>query len=452
MTHIYRNNGLDIVIDGNSGAVHVVDSLSAALIKEYENGDSEAAIAAVLRTFPEAIEAELREILAELDELRAEGSLYNPPLDDTLPKMQKQSVKALCLHVAHACNMTCDYCFAGQGKFSGKAALMSFETGKRALDWLVENSRGRRNLEVDFFGGEPLLNFDVVKKLVAYARGIEDAAGKNFRFTLTTNGLLLDDEIGDFLNKECHNVVLSLDGRREVNDKYRKTCEGCGSYDTIVPKFKRFVERRGGGYYIRGTYTTENLDFASDILHMADLGFDELSMEPIVGGSAETAIGKHHLPAIFAEYDRLAAEMAKREKNGSPFTFYHYILDLEGGPCGAKRLAGCGAGSEYFAVTPDGSLFPCHQFVGDAAYNMGDVWEGIGNTTLRERFAASSYTDKEECRECWAKLFCAGGCAANAYHSTGDIGGIYRMGCEIFRRRIENAVMLAASRNLCQTP
>ena len=362
-------------------------------------------------------------------------------------KSNSKIIKALCLHVAHTCNLNCTYCFASQGKYQGDRALMSLEVGKRALDFLIENSGTRHNLEVDFFGGEPLMNWDVVKKLVEYGREREKETGKHFRFTLTTNGVLIDDEVIDFCNKEMHNVVLSLDGRKEIHDKMRKDYLGRGSYDVIVPKFKHFVERRGDkNYYMRGTFTHDNPDFTNDILHMADLGFTELSMEPVVCAPGDPyRLTEDDIQTVFEQYEILAKEMIKREKNGNGFTFYHYMIDLEHGPCIYKRLSGCGSGTEYLAVTPWGELFPCHQFVGDAAYSMGDIWKGVTNTEMRDKFASCNIYSRPDCDDCWAKLYCSGGCAANAYHATGDITGIYEDGCRLFKKRIECAIMLKAA-------
>ena len=353
-------------------------------------------------------------------------------------------VKALCLHVAHTCNLNCSYCFASQGKYQGDRALMSFEVGKQAFDFLIANSGSRRNLEVDFFGGEPLMNWEVVKRLVAYAREQEKLHDKNFRFTLTTNGMLLSDEVDDFLNREMSNVVLSLDGRKEIHDHLRKDYAGRGSYDAIVPKFKRLVEKRGGqNYYMRGTFTHNNVDFTNDIFHMADLGFTELSMEPVVCAPTDPyALTEEDLPELFRQYELLAEEMIRRKKAGNGFVFYHYMLDLKNGPCIYKRITGCGSGTEYMAVTPWGELFPCHQFVGDPKYSLGNIWDGVTNLAVQEEFRHCNAYARPECRDCWAKLYCSGGCAANAYHATGKISGVYEYGCELFKKRIECAVMM----------
>ena len=389
----------------------------------------------------------------DIDELTAAGQLFAPDAyaDHAFDfKNRSNVVKALCLHVAHTCNLNCSYCFAAQGKFHGEAGLMSFETGKRALDFLIENSGTRRNLEVDFFGGEPLMNFEVCKQLVAYARSIEKKYNKNFRFTMTTNGIGITDEVIDWCNKECHNVVLSLDGRKEVNDRFRVDLAGNGSYDRIVPKFQKLVKARGGqGYYMRGTFTHHNVDFTKDLFHMADdLGFTELSMEPVVAPpDSPEALTEEDLPKLFDQYELLANDMLRRQKAGKPITFYHYILDLKHGPCIYKRISGCGSGTEYMAVTPWGDLYPCHQFVGDPKYLMGDIWKGVTNTAVRDEFKHCNAYARKECQNCWAKLYCSGGCAANSYHATGNITGVYEYGCELFKKRMECAIMIKVAEN-----
>ena len=353
-------------------------------------------------------------------------------------------VKALCLHVAHTCNLNCSYCFASQGKYHGDRALMSFEVGKQALDFLMDHSGSRTNLEVDFFGGEPLMNWDVVKQLVEYARSVEKERGKNFRFTLTTNGMLIDDDVIDFANREMSNVVLSLDGRKEIHDRLRVDYAGNGSYERIVPKFQKLVEARGNkNYYMRGTFTHANPDFTKDLFHMADLGFTELSMEPVVCAPEDpAALTAEDLEIVKDQYELLAKDMLRREKEGKPITFYHYMLDLTGGPCIYKRISGCGSGTEYMAVTPWGDLYPCHQFVGEEAYKLGDIWNGVTNTALWEEFRSCNAYARPECNDCWARFYCSGGCAANAFHATGSIRGVYEAGCELFRKRIECAIMM----------
>lgn len=455
MVHLYKLNGYNIVLDVFSGSVHAVDNVAFDAISMYETHTPEEIKKALAEKYKnEGITSEdLDVVLSDIAELKTDGKLFTEDqyADKAFDfKNRHTEIKALCLHVAHTCNLNCTYCFAAQGKYHGERALMSFETGKRALDFLVENSGKRRNLEVDFFGGEPLMNFEVVKQLVAYARSIEDKCGKHFRFTLTTNGVLLDDEVTEFANRECHNVVLSLDGRKEVHDRLRKTINGKGSYDTIVPKFQKFVKARGDkGYYVRGTFTHNNTDFTNDIFHMADLGFTELSMEPVVCAPGEEyALTEEDLPVLFEQYEILAKEMLRREREGRPFTFYHYMLDLTGGPCIYKRISGCGSGTEYLAVTPWGELYPCHQFVGDPKYSMGNIWDGVTNKALQDEFKLCNAYARSDCKDCWAKLYCSGGCAANAYHATGSITGTYHYGCELFKKRIECAIMLKVAEAL----
>lgn len=454
MIHQYKLNGYNIVLDVYSGSVHLVDEVAYDIIARYETTPRAAIVAQILAKYGHRADVDEGEILAcleDIDALKAAGKLFSQDLWKDVEQEAfahtKPVLKALCLHVAHTCNLNCEYCFASQGRYHGDRALMPFEVGKQALDFLIQNSGSRVNLEVDFFGGEPLMNWQVVKDLVAYARSQEAAHHKHFRFTLTTNGVLLDDEVTEFCNREMHNVVLSLDGRKAVHDRLRKNYAGQGSYDLIVPKFQRFVQQRGDrDYYIRGTFTHENTDFTNDIFHMADLGFTELSMEPVVSPPGEPwALTEEDLPVLFDQYEILAKEMLKREEEGRPFTFYHYMLDLEGGPCLHKRMSGCGSGTEYLAVTPWGELFPCHQFVNDPAYSMGDVWKGVTNTTMGEKFHRCNVVANPACRDCWARLYCAGGCAANAYHASGDINGTYEYGCELFKKRIECAIMIKAA-------
>ncbi len=458
MIHQYQLNGYNIVLDVYSGAVHVVDDVAYDIIHICSTGQTspEEIVRRILARYPDRPEVtreEILETLRDIETLRTQGKLFS---EDTFApnagqlKQRHAEIKALCLHVAHTCNLTCDYCFASQGHFQGKSGLMSLDTGKRALDFLLENSGPRQNLEVDFFGGEPLMNWDVVKALVGYARQREKGTGKRFRFTLTTNGVGLNDEIIDFLNREMHNVVLSLDGRREVHDRLRRTRNGEGSYDIIVPKFQRLVAARGGkGYYIRGTFTHYNTDFLQDILHMADLGFTQLSMEPVVcGPDSPYRLTEEDLPTVLAQYEALATEMLRRREEGRPFTFYHYMLDLTHGPCIYKRISGCGAGTEYFAVTPWGDLYPCHQFVGEEALRVGDIWHGITEPALVETFRACNVYARPECADCWARLYCSGGCAANAYHATGSIIGVCEYGCQLFRKRMECAIMLQVAERM----
>lgn len=446
MVHQYKLNGYNIVLDTNSGSVHSVDEVAYDIIEQYKQKSKDEIVKNITEKYG-VEEYEVLECIEDVKELENLGKLWSKDEYEDLAidfKNRNTVIKALCLHVAHSCNLNCSYCFAAQGKYHGKDALMSFETGKRALDFLVENSGTRRNLEVDFFGGEPLLNFDVVKQLVKYARSIEKDKNKNFRFTITTNGVLIDDDVIDFCNAEMDNVVLSLDGRPEIHDHFRKDLGGNGSYDKILPKFKKFVEKRGDkSYYMRGTFTHNNVDFTNDIFHMADLGFKELSMEPVVCPPNEPyALTDEDLPILLRQYEILSKEMIKRKKAGNGFTFYHYMLDLSNGPCIYKRITGCGSGTEYMAVTPQGELYPCHQFVGDEKYKLGDIWNGVSNHEKVNEFKLCNAYAKEECKDCFAKLYCSGGCAANSYHATGNINGIYEYGCKLFKKRIECAIMM----------
>ncbi len=448
MVHQYKNNGYNIVLDVNSGSVHVVDDLVYDIIALYETA-SEDEIAEKLagKYSPE----DIREAYSEIKELVKEECLFTEDIyKDYIFDFKKRPtvVKALCLHIAHDCNLACKYCFAEEGEYHGRRALMSFEVGKKALDFLIANSGSRRNLEVDFFGGEPLMNFDVVKQLVAYGREQEKLHDKQFRFTLTTNGVLLNKEIQEFANKEMANVVLSVDGRKEVHDFMRPFRGGQGSYDYIIPKFKEMAESRNQtNYYVRGTFTHYNTDFASDVLSLADEGFKQISVEPVVAPETEDyAIKASDLPKIMEEYDYLAKEMLKREKEGRGFNFFHFMIDLSGGPCVAKRLSGCGSGTEYLAVTPWGDLYPCHQFVGQEEFLMGNVDEGIVRTDLQEEFKCCNVYAREKCQDCFAKFYCSGGCAANSYNFTGRITDTYDIGCEMMRKRVECAIMLKAAR------
>ena len=455
MIHCYKLGGLNIVLDIFSGSVHIVDEVAYDIIEMYENNDKSIIVTSILEKHKdnkEVTKEEIENCLAQIEELKREGKLFTDDtfssMAETLKRKTSGVVKALCLHVAHTCNLNCAYCFASQGKYQGDRAIMSIEVGKRALDFLIENSGTRRNLEVDFFGGEPLMNFSVVKELVAYARKREKEENKNFRFTLTTNGLLIDDDVIDFANREMSNVVLSLDGRKEIHDKYRVDYAGNGSWERIVPKFQKLVRERGGkNYYMRGTFTHANPDFLKDIEQMLSLGFTELSMEPVVCDPNDiSALTEEDLPIVLEQYEKLAELMLKRYKEGKPFTFYHYMIDLKGGPCIYKRVSGCGSGTEYMAVTPWGDLYPCHQFVGDEKFKLGNVWNGVDNTKIQDEFLACNVYSREECKDCWAKLYCSGGCAANAYHSTGSVTGVYKYGCELFRKRMECAIMLEAAK------
>ena len=454
MIHQYKFGEYNIVIDVCSGALHIVDDPTYDIISMFEASNRDTVISKTAEKYKDISLDEIEECYAQIAGLKESGKLFTEdtfePMAGTLKAKTSGVVKALCLHIAHTCNLNCSYCFASQGKYHGERALMSFEVGKRALDFLIENSGTRRNLEVDFFGGEPLMNFDVVKKLVEYARSIEKEKNKNFRFTLTTNGVLVDKDVIDFANREMSNVVLSLDGRKEVHDRYRVDYSGNGSWDKIVPKFQEFVKARGGkNYYMRGTFTHANPDFLEDIKTMLDLGFTELSMEPVVAAEGDpAALTEADKPIVLKQYEELARLMLKRDKEGRPFTFYHYMIDLKGGPCIYKRISGCGSGTEYMAVTPWGDLYPCHQFVGDEKFKLGDIWKGVDNTAVQNEFASCNVYAREDCRDCWAKLYCSGGCAANAYHSTGSVRGIYKYGCDLFRKRMECAIAVAVAREL----
>ena len=451
MVHQYKMNGYNIVLDSCSGSIHVVDEVAYDIIAMFENSAKDEIVKAICEKYADrddVTEEEVRLCIEDIKSLKSAGRLFSPDtfadMAGTFKERSGDVVKALCLHVAHTCNLNCGYCFASQGKYHGERAVMSFEVGKRALDFLMESSGSRTNLEVDFFGGEPLMNWEVVKRLVEYARSVEKERGKNFRFTLTTNGVLIDDEVIEFANREMSNVVLSLDGRKEIHDATRVDFAGNGSYDTIVPKFKKLVEARDGkNYYMRGTFTHANPDFTKDVFHMAGLGFTELSMEPVVCAPDDpAALTPEDIETVKNEYEILAKDMLRREKEGKPITFYHYMLDLTGGPCIYKRISGCGSGTEYMAVTPWGDLYPCHQFVGEEKFKLGDIWQGVTNTAMREEFRSCNAYARKECSDCWAKLYCSGGCAANAYHAAGTIRGVYEAGCELFKKRIECAIMM----------
>ena len=460
MIHQYRNNGYNIVMDVYSGAVHVVDDVCYDVIAEVNQAEEEPT-AESLKT-PEVKTgllaklggryeaADIEDALSDVIELTEGNQLFMKDIYEGMVEVVKERktvVKALCMHIAHDCNLACRYCFAEEGEYHGRRAMMSYEVGKKALDFLIANSGSRRNLEVDFFGGEPLMNWQVVKDLVAYGREQEKKFNKHFRFTVTTNGVLLNDEIQDFINKEMDNVVLSLDGRKEINDKMRPFRNGKGSYDLIVPKFQKLADSRNQErYYIRGTFTRNNLDFSNDILHYADLGFKQMSIEPVVGEETDPyAIREEDLPQIFEEYDKLAKVMIEREKEGKGFNFFHFMIDLEGGPCIYKRLSGCGSGTEYLSVTPWGDLYPCHQFVGQDEFLMGNVDEGITKPEIADEFRSCSVYSKDKCRNCFAKFYCSGGCMANAYNFHGTIHDAYDIGCEMQRKRVECAIMMKAA-------
>ncbi|MBE6024940.1 MAG: thioether cross-link-forming SCIFF peptide maturase [Cellulosilyticum sp.] len=446
MIHQFKFENSNILMDIHSGSVHIVDEVTYAIAKEAVILSKEAVVEKFKGTYNTQ---EIEEAYDELMELKEEGMLYTQDQYETLvPAFLKREpvVKALCLHVAHDCNLKCRYCFAGEGEYHGHRGMMSLEVAKQSVDFIIENSKHRKNIEIDFFGGEPLMNWEVVKATVEYARQREKETGKNFRFTMTTNGVLLNDEIIDYLNENMYNVVLSLDGRKEVNDHMRPTANGKSSYDVILPKFKKLVEKRGGKqYYIRGTFTHHNLDFMEDVKHMNNEGFDEVSVEPVVAPStADYAIQEDDLALLCAEYEKLARYMLEKTKKGEGFNFFHFMIDLEGGPCIHKRLAGCGSGTEYLAVTPEGDLFPCHQFVGMDEFKMGTVYEGVTNHEMRSKFEKCNVYSKEECKSCWAKFYCSGGCAANSYNFHGDIHHVYEIGCSLQKKRLECAIGLKA--------
>ncbi|MBQ8316802.1 MAG: thioether cross-link-forming SCIFF peptide maturase [Lachnospiraceae bacterium] len=452
MVHQYKNNGYNIVLDVCSGSVHVVDELVYDMIAMFESKSKDEIATEIKNKYKDLYSDEdIADAYSDICELKEAGQLFTEDVYKDVVidfKKRKTVVKALCLHIAHDCNLACQYCFADEGSYNGHPReLMNYEVGKQALDFLIENSGNRVNLEVDFFGGEPLMNFDVVKRLVEYGRMREKEAGKNFRFTLTTNGVLLNDEIIEFCNKEISNVVLSLDGRKEIHDLMRPTRNGKGSYDVIVDKFKNFVEKRGDkSYYVRGTFTRNNLDFTEDFKHMVDLGFKEISIEPVVSpDECPYSIREEDIDRICEEYDKLALDIIERHKAGKPITFFHYMLDLNGGPCVYKRLSGCGSGTEYLAVTPQGELYPCHQFVGIDGFKLGDVYNGIEKTELVEEFKLCNVYAKDKCKDCFARFYCSGGCAANAYQFHGSILDAYDIGCKLQQKRVECAIMIKAA-------
>ena len=461
MIHQYVSNGYHIVLDVNSGSVHVVDETAYRVIPVVEEalGQRIETLEEIMKYVSSKLSAaddtatdisEMRETVAEILALKDAGMLFTDDIYEKYIdgfKNRQTVVKALCLHIAHDCNLACRYCFAKEGEYHGRRAIMSYEVGKKALDFLVENSGNRVNLEVDFFGGEPLMNWQVVKDLVAYGRSLEKPYNKKFRFTLTTNGVLLDDDVLEFANREMANLVLSIDGRKEIHDLMRPRRGGQGSYDEVVPKYKKAAQSRNQmNYYVRGTFTRNNLDFAEDVKHLADEGFEQISMEPVVALPEEDyALRGEDIPALLSEYDKLALEYIRRKKEGKGFNFFHFMIDLEGGPCVAKRLSGCGSGTEYLSVTPWGDLYPCHQFVGQEEFLMGNVDEGIVRTDIRDTFKTCNVYAKEKCRDCFAKYYCSGGCAANAYNFSGSINGSYDLGCELQRKRIECAIMIKAA-------
>ena len=448
IVHKYSMNGYNIVLDVNSGSVHVVDDITYRVLDFYEENTLEQTQEALKDEYKAD---EVAESWEEIKELEKEGLLYTEDTYQFHPAFVNREpvVKALCLNVAHDCNLKCKYCFAKQGNFGGKPELMSFEVGKRALDFLVAHSGNRRNLDIDFFGGEPLMNFKVVKQLVEYGRKIEKEHNKNMRFTITTNGMLLNDEIIDYVNENMHNVVLSLDGRKKVNDNMRMTINDKGSYDIIVPKMQKLVQQRPKDkyYYVRGTFTRENLDFSKDILHFRDLGFELTSVEPVVDDESNPfALREEDMPKIFDEYEKFAEVLADRQLEGDKFKFFHFMIDLNQGPCIIKRITGCGAGNEYISITPNGDIYPCHQFVGQEEYIMGNIMDDDVEfpKELQDMFRNAHVYNKEECKTCWNKFYCSGGCHANALNFNKDINKPYHLGCEMQRKRTECAIMIQA--------
>ena len=449
MIHKYKLNGLNIVLDVNSGGVHLVDELTYDLLDNVEPPFEDECPQSVVDKLSKSYAPEdIRECYSEIVELYNDKILFS---EDDYEKYAQYSVaspvKAMCLNIAHDCQLRCKYCFASTGDFGKGRKLMSFETGKHAIDFLLENSGDRPNLELDFFGGEPLMNFNVVKQVVEYARSREKEYNKKFRFTITTNGLLLDDEKIDFINREMSNVVLSIDGRKEVNDYFRVLPNGQGCYDMILPKYQKLVAGRGDKeYYVRGTFTNKNLDFSNDVFALNEAGFDQISVEPVVGDDDIYALTEKDLPTVFAEYERLAQRLLENEKQGRKFNFFHFMLDLDQGPCAIKRLRGCGCGNDYVAITPDGDIFPCHQFVGIDEYKMGNIDEGTFNQEMKADFARAHVYSKPDCRECWAKFYCSGGCNANNYQYMGDIRSAHKISCQLEKKRLECAIMMKAVR------
>ena len=449
MIHKYSLNGYNIVLDVHSGGVHVVDDVTYDLLDFVDAPVPDACPEQAVKALADKYSLEqITDAFSEIKELWEEGILFSPDdYEQFADKMVASPIKAMCLHIAHDCNLRCQYCFAATGDFGGGRKLMDFETGKAAIDFLLEHSKGRRNLELDFFGGEPLMNFDVVKQVVEYARSKEKEYGKNFRFTVTTNGILLNDDNTDFINREMSNVVLSIDGRKEVNDRLRKRVDQSGSYDSIVPKYQKLVEKRGDrDYYVRGTFTKYNLDFTKDVMHLNELGFDQVSVEPVVGDpSTGYAITEEDLPRIFAEYETLAKELIQRKKEGKGFNFFHFMLDLDQGPCAIKRLRGCGCGNEYVAITPDGDIYPCHQFVGMEDWKMGSLYDDSFDFKMKDMFARANVYGKESCKDCWAKFYCSGGCNANNLQYAGDVHKPHKLSCELEKKRLECAIMIKAA-------
>ena len=448
MVHKYNMNGYYIVIDSNSGSIHVVDEIVYDVLDFYQDNDLDN----IQKKLGDKHDKnKIEECYLEVQELEKQDLLFSKDIYKGMMadiNGRDPVVKALCLHIAHDCNLKCAYCFAEEGEYKGKRSLMSLEVGKQAIDFILSNSGSRKNLEIDFFGGEPLMNFEVVKGIVAYGREKEKEYNKNIRFTITTNGLLLNDDKLEYINETMDNVVLSIDGRKNVNDKMRKCHGDKSSYDIIVPKFKKLAESRNHtNYYVRGTFTRENLDFSEDVMHLQNLGFKQISIEPVVADEKEWyAIRQEDIAKICDEYEKLAKDMLKSRKAGENFNFFHFMIDLSGGPCATKRLIGCGAGTEYLAVTPEGDLYPCHQFVGMDEFKMGTVTEGVINTEKYEEFEKSNIYAKEDCTSCWGRFYCSGGCAANAYSNHGNILSTYKLGCDMQLKRTECAIMMEVAR------
>ncbi|MBQ8636574.1 MAG: thioether cross-link-forming SCIFF peptide maturase [Clostridia bacterium] len=450
MIHKYKLMELNIVLDVYSGAVHIVDDIFYDLVgKIGDDFDKDADYSLIIAELSEKYpESDVKESFNELKKLVDEGQLYTDDFyAEIAAKWNKKSVvKALCLHIAHDCNLRCKYCFAGTGEYQGHRGMMSAEVGKAAIDFVIKNSGTRRNIEIDYFGGEPLMNFGVVKEITEYAKEQGEKHNKNFRFTITTNGLLLNDEVKEYVNENMSNIVLSLDGTKETNDRMRYRVDGSGTYDTIVPKFIDIAESRNqDNYYVRGTFTAENLHFADDVMHMADLGFLQTSVEPVVAPESESyALTEKHIDTVLAEYEKLAKMYIDRRREGKPFNFFHFMIDLDQGPCVVKRLSGCGAGHEYIAVTPEGDIYPCHQFVGNTDFKMGSVMTGEFDEEIKSTFEKSNIYTKPECSKCFAKFYCSGGCSANAYNFNKDINEPYKLACEFERKRVECAIAIEA--------
>lgn len=451
MIHKYKLNGYNIALDVNSGAVHILDDISYDILEILNDSIKNEIDDNILKTLESKYNKyDIIESYNELYNLYENNQLFSKDDYEPFTKMMENSpIKAMCLNVAHDCNLRCEYCFAAKGDFGQGRMLMPFEVGKKAIDFLIENSENKHNLEVDFFGGEPLMNFDVVKQIVNYARSIENKFNKKFRFTITTNGLLLTDDKIEYINKEMSNVVLSLDGRKEINDSLRITPNGKGSYDTIVPKYQKLVESRGDkDYYVRGTFTKNNLDFTKDVLHMVDLGFEQLSIEPVVSDEKlDYSIKENDLLRVFEEYENLAKTIISKRKNNEFFNFFHFMIDLNQGPCAIKRLRGCGCGNEYIAITPTGDIFPCHQFVGNDKWKMGNLFDNTFNTELKSVFSKANVYTKSECKNCWAKFYCSGGCNANNLQYENSILTPHSISCKLEKKRLECAIMIQAALN-----